>query len=251
MKVRTLVSSLIILVMPAVGLSQSDSPDSSKLVLPHKGSQALEFGVSGLFNLSTYLGNTIALKTFSSPQRATRYVLDVSGDGYLLSGPRNEFDYDPIPTDSTIDSSAYDYNSKSTSLDISLSVQWIKYRQPYGNLSLLLGVGPMIGMYQSFRENGIDRRPLTYTGNTQQSKSISTGVYLGLTPVVGVEWFLHRNLSFHAEYYTLMRVGWRAVNDETAREYSSGDWYESDSDLSGVYYSVRGYARAGMAFYFK
>ncbi|NQV42091.1 MAG: hypothetical protein HQ506_07025 [Candidatus Marinimicrobia bacterium] len=251
MNIRTLISSLMIFVLTGVGLSQTAISDSSTLVLPHTGSQALEFGYSGLFSLSNYIGNTIAIKNFSSPLRATRYILNFSSDGYLLSGPRNEVDYNPIPTDSTIDSSAYDYDSKTTSLDISLSVQWIKYQQPYGNLSLLLGVGPMVGMSHSIRENVIDRRPLTYSGNTQASKSISTSVYLGLAPVVGVEWFLHRNISFHAEYYTLMRAGWRAVNDETAREYSSGDWHESDSDLSGVYYSVRGYARAGVAFYFK
>jgi hypothetical protein len=251
MKTRKLVSCLMILVFPVIGLSRADLPDSSNLVLPHKGSQALEFGLSGLFSVGSYIGNTIALKKFSSPHSATRYALNISSDGYQLSGDSHEFEYYPSIGDSTVDSTSFDNTSKNRRQDIFLSVQWLKYKKPYGNLSLLLGAGPLIGFDQSIRENAIDPRQRTGESNWYDNNDMSTAIYLGLVPVVGVEWFLHKNISFHSEYYTLMKVGWRTATQDNTREYDSGSWYKADSELSGVYYSVRSYARAGVAFYFE
>jgi len=44
--------------------------DSTKVVLPHKGAQALEFGLSGLLNFNSYIGNSISLK--KSSERHTK-----------------------------------------------------------------------------------------------------------------------------------------------------------------------------------
>lgn len=239
------------LVLMVVMMTHAGVIDSSKVVLPHNGSQALEFGLSGLFNIGSYVGNAIALKKFSSPSRATRYVLNINGSGYNLSGKEHEVDYNPHPADSTIDSTNYDYTTKRNSQDIFVSVQWIKYHQPYGNLSLLFGVGPLIGFDQSTRENVKDPRTRIGENDWYDSKSGSTAFYLGVNPVVGIEWFLHKNVSLHSEYYTLVTAGWRVETEDYDREYSSGDWYQKDSKLSGVYYNVRGYARAGVSFYFK
>jgi|FLOH01.1.fsa_nt_gi hypothetical protein len=109
----------------------------------------------------------------------------------------------------------------------------------------------MFGIEQTIRENAIDPRARAGESDWFENRDVTTSVYLGLNPVIGIEWFLHRNISFHSEYYTLITAGWRIVTEDYAREYSNGDWYRSDSDLSGVYYSVRGYARAGVSFYFK
>jgi len=246
---RIIVLMLICLVSAHAGIL-----DSSKVVLPRAGSQSLEFGLSGLLSVGSYMGSTIALKKFSNPLKATRYVLNIQSDGFEYSGLRYEFGYDPTPTDSTIDSTIFDYKTTATRQDYFLSIQWLKYRQPYGHLSLLYGVGPLIGLEHSTRENASDPKSRT-TGNltstTTLDKDVSTGVYFGLTPVVGVEWFLHRNVSFHAEYYSMIKIGWRQFTDDYAREYYTGDWHENNADLSGVYYSVRGYARGGVSFYFK
>ena len=243
---RMIVFILIGLVSVSAGVL-----DSSKVVMPHAGSQALEFGYSGVLSLGSYMGNTIALKKHSSPLRATRYALNITSDGYDHTGIRHEFSYDPFPADSTIDSAAYDYTSKSSSQDFFLSIQWIKYHRPYGQLSLLYGAGPLFGINHSTRENAMDPRGRESTSNWQDDRDVTTSVYLGLTPVVGVEWFLHRNISFHAEYYSLLKVGWRVITDDYTWESSNGDWDKRDSELSGVYYSARGYARGGVSFYFK
>lgn len=242
---------ICVLVLVAMVSVSAGVLDSSKVVLPHAGSQALEFGYSGVFSLGSYLGSTIALKKFSSPLKAKRYLVSISSDGYDHSGLRHEFEYDPHPADSTIDSTTFDYTSSSSRHNVSITMQWIKYLEPYEHLSLLYGVGPEIGFSRSTRDNALDPRRQVPYSDWQQNKDATTAIYLGLTPVVGIEWFAHKNLSFHAEYYSLINVGYRDVIDRYEREYSSGDWYQSDSDYSGVYYSVRGYARGGVSFYFK
>jgi len=191
------------------------------------------------------------MKTFSAPDRATRYSLDFGMDSYDLSGKGHEYKYDPSPSDSTIDSTKFDRNYNYVNNSISLSVQWIKYKEPYGSLSLLFGVGPIIGMSVSKRENVIDPRIPANNRDAQLTKDVTMAVYTGLTPLVGVEWFLHKNLSFHAEYYTTIKVGWRNTANNAEREYDWGDWYESEYEISGVYYNARGYAAAGVSFYFK
>jgi len=240
-----------VLILVAMVSASGGVLDSSKVVLPHAGSQALEFGYSGVFSIGSYMGSTIAFKKFSSPLNAKRYLANFSSDGYDHSGIRHEFEYDPQPSDSTIDSTTFDYTSSSSRLNVSIGMQWIKYLEPYERLSLLYGAGPELGLTRSTRENALDPRRQGIYSDWQLNKEATTAIYLGLTPVVGVEWFFHKNLSFHAEYYSLINVGYRVVSDNYERDNGYGDWYQSDSDYSGVYYSVRGYARGGVSFYFK
>ncbi len=251
MSIGIIVVGLLIALIPSIGFSQTGLLDTSKVILPHKDSKALEFRMSGLFNLGSYMNSSLALKSFSAPNKAVLYVLDFGLDSYGLSGDGHEYNYDPSPSDSTIDSTYFDRNTYYVNNDISLSVQWIKYKEPYGNLSLLFGVGPIIGMSVSHRENTTDPRGRTSTREAQLNNDVSMTVYTGLTPVVGIEWFLHKNFSFHAEYYSIFRVGWRNTKDSTERRYDWGDWFESEYDISGLYYNARGYAAAGVSFYFK
>lgn len=242
---------IIVLMLICIVSINAGILDSSKVVLPKAGSQSLEFGMSGLFSLSSYVGNTIAIKNFSSPLKATRYMVYIRSDGYQHTGDRDEMIFLQSLADTSLDTAYYDYSSKANRHDAFLGIQWLKYQNPYGSLSLLYGVGPLIGFEYSDRENALDPRRRTTNTTLTQDRDVSAGVYLGLLPVIGIEWFLHKNLSFHAEYYTMMRFGWRDITDEYYREYSADHWFQNNSDLSGLYYSVRGYARGGISFYFK
>ena len=223
--------------------------DSTNVQLPHSGSKALEFGLSGLFNFSHYIGNTIALKTFSRPSRASRYALYTNIGGYNLAGDGHKYEY--IQTDSTIDSTNIDQTSQSSILNVSFTIQWIKYLKPYGNLSLLYGIGPTLGYESRKRENSRDPRLPIVSGYYQQSKDATSTVYAGLAPVIGVEWYLHKNFSFHAEYYTLINVGWQSSKGNSEHENGWGDWEKSDFEMEGLYHSIKSRAQAGVSFYFR
>ncbi|MBC8376833.1 MAG: hypothetical protein H8E26_12370 [FCB group bacterium] len=225
--------------------------DTSKVVLPQKGSQSLEFGFSGLFNISTYMGNIMALKKFSSPQRATRYAIGITVESYDMMGPGQDIYYNPYPSDSTVLSTTFDRTSIYTNQDISFRMQWLKYLEPQGNLSLLFGVGPLVGYQTSKRETSEEPQEFDYGQSYQTNENVSTTLYLGLVPVVGVEWFVHKNISFHAEYYSDIKVGQKKITDSRSSVSSNGDWTKSDYDIFGLYYSVRGYARGGVSFFFK
>ncbi len=223
--------------------------DSTNVQPPHSGSKALEFGLSGLFNFSHYIGNTIALKTFSRPYRATRYTLATNTGGYNLAGDGHEYEYNP--TDSTIDSTNIDQTSQSSILNVSLTLQWIKYLKPYGNLALLYGIGPSLGYESRERENSRDPRLPIVSGYYRQSKDVTRTVYAGLAPVIGIEWFLHKNFSFHAEYYTLINVGWQSFKADSENENGWGGWEKSDFEMEGLYHSINSRAQAGVSFYFR
>jgi len=223
--------------------------DSTNVHLPHSGSMSLEFGLSGLFNFSHYIGNTISYKSFSSPHRSQRYSLYTSMNGYDLAGDGQSYKY--TSSNSTLDSAIIDHASRSSFLDISLTIQWIKYSEPYGNLSLLYGIGPTFGYETHERENNQNPQGQILSGYYQQTKDITRIVYAGLAPVIGIEWYLHKNFSFHAEYYTLINMGWQTLEGGNRYENGWGDWEESDYEMEGLYHSIKSRAQAGISFYFR
>jgi len=170
-------------------------------------------------------------------------------DGYDLSGDGQAYKFNS--SNSTLDSTIIDHASRSSLLEISLTMQWIEYSEPYGDLSLLYGIGPTIG-YES-REKEDNRNPhyQLLSGYYQQTKDITRIVYAGLAPVIGIEWYLHKNFSFHAEYYTLINIGWQTSEGGNRYESGWGDWEESDYEMDGLYHSIQGRALAGVSFYFR
>jgi len=106
-----------------------------------------------------------------------------------------------------------------------------------------------VDMYRS-EYKSVSDSPLSSLSHIENRDVVNT-YYTGFLPVIGVEWFMHKNFSFHAEYYTTIKLGWRFKEDYEKVVYTSGDWRVKNSDLSGMYYNASGNARGGISFYFK
>ena len=225
--------------------------DSTRVVLPHQGSKALEFKLSGLFNFSGYIANGIAYKKFTENDRAVRYTLHTNISGYNEAG--DSFFNNYSQSDSTIDSLAneYDYNRRDS--DLMISMQWIKYLEPFNNLALLYGIGPIVGLDTYGTSRIIEADSISAPGSYiyQKDETFVNTLYTGAIPVIGIEWFLHQNFSFHAEYYTVIKLGWRFKTEYSKDINKTGYWNEDDRSYSGLYYRTLGYATAGISFYFK
>jgi len=242
---------IVALVLIVISTAAGGIIDTTNVIRPHSNSKALEFGMYGLLNFRGYLGNTFALKSFTSPNRARRYILDLSTHGSNESGEMEKYQYRTIIGDSLmIDTTYEDLSSEENRITLSLAVQWIRYTDNYGNLSLLYGIGPIFGFSVNDGVNSRDPRAILPYTYSYDRKTATKAIYTGLVPVVGVEWFLHKNLSFHAEYSATIKMGWRSTDDSNHNG-STYNWVEYDSHTEGIYYEIRNNANAGVSFYFR
>ncbi len=242
----------ILLLMFTVTLTALAGPaDSSRCTLPHQDARSLDFGLSGLFNLSGYIGNSIAFKHFKTPTTAYRFTLLTDLGGKNQNG--SETDHYVDDNDSLFLQNDFQNSSKAWSGQIMISAQKLCYQHPYNKLSLYYGIGPVLGF-------SVSRNYVTYdpsavpenTSYTSENESNARTFYTGIVPSVGVDCFLHKNVSVFAEYYTLIKLGWtQTINTRNYVSYSNNYYHHTISkDLQGLYWDMQGYARAGVAFFF-
>ncbi|NOZ74942.1 MAG: hypothetical protein GXO90_06125 [FCB group bacterium] len=222
------------------------SPDSLFAVVPHAGSKALEFRIRGLFNIDSHLGNGITLKTFTGTNRAIRIGIYDNVVVNDESGERNREDYYQYQdTLKLSESSIRRLNNLSA---VQINLQFIRYSAPYYRLSLSYGLGPVLGFSdRQTKNNTIGRH-----GDTSvKDNTRTTMIYTGLSTIVGVEWFFRKNISFHSEYHTSIKVG-KSYNKASHFQLDGfGNWYRTTENRAGPYYQVTGNVWFGTSFYFK
>ena len=240
---RSIVTIAVILLGSAFG----GIFDSTKVVLPHDGSQALEFRMSGLVSLSNFMNSTIAWKKFDSPNKATRYAINLTGSSHGSQGWADYYDFHPIPADSLPDTTHQDVNYKSINAGLSVVIQKMHYARPFHQLSLFVGYGPLVGI-------GLDHQSgqSFYSSTAHEDKhQYNDIIYTGLVPSVGVEWFLHPNFSFHAEYQATLKIGWEFTKYDRSVIYSSGSWEKQFNKTNGPFLIMTNASQVGISFYFK
>lgn len=225
--------------------------DSTRIVLPSKGSKAIDFGYSGLLSFGSFSGNTIAFKTFSSPYMASRLILDINLSGTDLSGERTDYNqrYYMVSDTIIIDTNEFVSSNKNIRNSFSILFHRIKYQKPYNNLSLYYGIGPILGLEASETvSSDVPDNNFVASYNNGNSKSLT--LFSGVSPSLGIEWFFSKNFSFHVEYLSQFRIGWKRVTTKTERGGSNYKDFQNESQ-DGLYYYSTSHAYAGVSFFFR
>lgn len=229
----------------------ASGPELSPDPFPKKGSKALEFKMTGLLNLSQHLGGAITYKSFSKDRKAFRVGIGVDIAKDWDSGNFEKIHYEVGGDSPHYDTTSYDIASPDFLGYSTLSFQAIKYQDPFHSVSLLYGVGGKLGYF--INDHKIDYSNLhTLEGNVYTKNLVSERrVFIGLTALIGVEWFMNKNISFHSEYQTDLLLGKKERKEEWRIDYYSGDWNESNTMVSGNYIDITNRVLAGVSIYFK
>ena len=169
-----------------------------------KGAWAFQFEIVGdLFNLDlrNLFGTTLALKKHTSNSSALRIGL---GLGFNLSDQDRTSEQDG----DTVIQSDYDRNNQS----VNIVIQKIFYPAPTADVNFFYGLGPLA----SFNHNKTtEERPSPTRWTSSETYSWSVGV----TGVLGVEWFPTRSISLLAEYGSDIQYEWQERKNKSLRTY--------------------------------
>jgi hypothetical protein len=141
-------------------------------------SRAIQFGVGGYFNLSTFDSKALSVKFHLFPLSAIRVGLAMRGNT-----SRSDKEVKRTVGDSLISakSSSNRYNED---LSFELTSQYMLFLDTQSDLFLFIGSGPIV--------------TYSYQGNDDGDWTRTWG--LGVEGAIGAEWFATHRISFHAEY---------------------------------------------------
>ncbi|TET96288.1 MAG: hypothetical protein E3J26_01445 [Candidatus Zixiibacteriota bacterium] len=202
---RLIAVPLLCMLLAASALAQeSEEPRNNRNNSLIKGAWAFQFEIVGdLFNLDlrNLYGTSLALKKHTSSGSALRIGL---GLGLNLSNDDRTSEQDG----DTIIQSDYDRNSQS----VNIVMQKIFYPAPNADVNFFYGLGPQA----SFGHNKSTRE---YPSPTRWTSFESYSWSLGITGVLGVEWFPTRSISLLAEYGSDIQYKWQKSKDKSLRTY--------------------------------
>jgi len=231
-----LIRMWFIIIMCCVVFASGSEPNDGSL--RKEGSKALEFKMTGLLSLSQHSGGAITYKSFVANNKARRIGISLDGTKDWDSGEYERINYEVYYDTSYYDTTTYDIDAPDFSSQSSLFFQSIKYKDPFHSVSLLYGIGGKLGYVISDR--GINNRNLKSknTSLSTKNKISESRLYLGLTALLGFEWYIDKNISFHSEYQTDLLLGKKVRIEERDNIQYDGDWSKSKSKVSGYYFDI-------------
>jgi opacity protein-like surface antigen len=234
MKPLQIVLFLFALALPLRSIAQQSG--SKPLT---ENSKALQFQIGSNFTLTSFQGAALSYKHHLKPLLAIRV-------GSELSLSKSNFDLTEVDSVGDLETLS---KSDQTWYYVRFNTQLIWYSESYSGISFFYGVGPFLGFSKSEKK---DELVSPYPGHPRTNlDETKTGWSLGLTGLVGVEWFVSKSISLHAEYRISLgysqekREYNRTTISQTGKSYITGNETIKFRQLSsdGV--------RFGLSVYFK
>ena len=206
-----------------------------------EGAWALQFAVAGNFTLTTLQGAVISLKRQLTPGHAIRLGI---GGALSIGDNTNLNTSTQFDTITSTNSRSSQLNSSS----IQLNLQYLWYPDPGADVNLFFGAGPLVTYSHSSSDGDIVYAATGSPSNSSVSSSESNSTALGLSGLLGAEWFAFRSFSLHAEYGASVRYSWF---DSTTDDRITGQPFHSTSDRkSKGWSSPTSAVRFGVSVYF-
>jgi opacity protein-like surface antigen len=220
---------LIGLLLPGLALAQAERDTTRRPPALQEGGWGLQYQVTSLNALlSGFQGSLISARYHLSDQRALRFGVTIS------TTFDNREESESVHND-VIDEAISEQTSDLGSHLYGLSGQYLHYVEPASQVFVFAGGGPQFSYNRTSREttnlpdpDNEDFREETDTKETTYS--------VGLGAVLGVEWFVHSNVSLSVEYP--LSLDYRHTHTEdTQRSIEEGTVEEeqtSTADISGL-----------------
>ena len=171
-------------------LFSQESKDSTRNSL-EKGSWSIQFQISQDFTLRAFQGSNFSAKRHLSPNSALRFGIGLSG----LSGNRedeiNEYSFQNINKEQ-------EDEIKSTLVNI--NCYYIFYPSPKKPINVYFGGGPLFSLTHNESNSKSDEVEQDTILYKLDRKNEARGWGIGVTGLIGIEWFLTKQISIHAEY---------------------------------------------------
>lgn len=182
---RKVMLAALIGILLSVGAAYSqgsnEPPVKNSLV---KGAWALQFQINNDFDLNSFNGSTFSLKKQTSPGAAWRLGLSLA-----LSFS----DSDRMQSSGGLESPS---ESDANSQTIDVTLQRVFYPNPGSRVNLYYGLGPR-GYYRHTWAKQL--RDMTDSTSTETINKLNNWE-VGVAGVLGVEWFVTKNISLLGEY---------------------------------------------------
>ncbi len=170
------------------GESDAPAPEHSL----KDGVWALQFQLGSALSRRGYESMVISAKYHLTNRSAIRLGFDISG--YIQFGGHTG--HRGMPPDDTLYSSSRDNINRER---INLLSEYVKYTQIDPKLHFFLGAGPTFG-FSHYKSDRNDRRTYPPEPKGPRSTSEDYNWSLGISALLGAEWFPSKRISFIAEY---------------------------------------------------
>ena len=176
----------------AAAEASDSSEEGSEPLSP--GSWSAQFQIDNNFTLTSFQGAVLSMKRHRSAGSAFRLGVTLRLEAAGRDGTSTETRNDTL-TSEVVDGS--DSDTQSFQIDI----QYLIYPSPNSPAKLFLGFGP----FGQFATGNSERVNFLSSGVSSRVRSEFTNWAIGLSGLLGVEWFAANRISFHAEYGASVR----------------------------------------------
>jgi hypothetical protein len=238
MRKHTFISLFLIILLSFSQVTFSQTKDDSSKSSLNKGSWSLQFQISRNFTLDTFQGSNISAKRHFSPKHALRF-------GIGLTASTQDFNRESQEDNNYHSERKDEVEDNYTQIDI--NCYYIYYANPGKQINVYFGVGPL-GGYSDFDRSQMGNQIIqdTLYYDIQDSRKVN-GYSIGIHGLIGVEWFVKKEISIHAEYgsafsyvkedseITAIRIS--SQNDEdkkTSKTESSNFEFHSSGVMFGI-----------------
>ncbi|HDQ46284.1 MAG TPA: hypothetical protein ENN17_12440 [bacterium] len=215
--------------LPVAAQTSNDMPFT-------KDSRAVQFQIGGDFTLGSFQGAAFSYKHHRQPSAAYR-----AGIYIYLNDTNTEMNQWTPGIRKTTDDQVF--------LNAELNVQAVWYAENTRGVLFYYGTGPFLG-FGRYREKNKVIAPLIACPQSESTADRErTSWSLGLTGLAGVEWFVSKSISLHAEYG--ISLGYSSMKEETETA-NPGTGSRSNSDVTSTSWQLRSQGvRFGLSVYFR
>jgi len=217
-RIRCAMLIFALIVIANVGNADPGKP------IPRANQWALLFGVNDNFSIGRLSGSTAAIMVHVTPRLALRF--DVSLSAQKISDENSITDWSAALTK--------DFDIQTSQIRTEFYLHALRYRLSESPFKLYFGAGPYWGVYN----NRIQRK----TDNISETNS---DLRLGISGLLGVEWFAHEYVGIFGEYQSVAAY----IHQKTVRDDTQNTNVDSEYRKQGVQlFASR--VKVGLAIYF-
>ncbi len=227
----------ILLLTPMLLLAQTKDE-----ILLTENSRALQFQVGRDFTLSSFQGAAISYKYHTQQYSALRFGITLSSGSVDSDGTNTEIRSDTV-------NNKTNNNVDRTNIGVQLNLQKLWYVEPVSTVLFFYGTGPFVGF--DYTKTNTEQIWNLIIGDPQKStdEMKAKSWSFGLTGLLGVEWFVSKTISFHAEYDIAISYSWTKI-EGTSNYPSPGDRSTNERTNTSWQLSSRG-VLFGVSIYFQ